>query len=85
MTDYYAIITFESTHTAIATEKQLASAGLNVRLIPVPPQITAGCGLALRFEINVLKTIQVMCAGLSDSAFYEIFRDGRQKKIIPLA
>ena len=42
------MITFESTHAAIATEKLLAPAG--VRIMPVPRFISASCGIAVRIS-----------------------------------
>lgn len=40
------IVTFPTTTAAIAFERMCKSEGLPGRLIPVPPQIKAGCGLA---------------------------------------
>lgn len=40
------IITFHTTAEAIAMEKACKEEGLAGRLIPVPRQISAGCGLA---------------------------------------
>ena len=40
------ILTFHTTTAAIAFEKHCLQAGLPGRLIPVPAQITAGCGMA---------------------------------------
>lgn len=42
------IFTFRSTHDAIAAERALAGAGLGARVLPLPAQIGAGCGLCLR-------------------------------------
>lgn len=39
------LVTFETTTSAIAFEKAAKRTGLKGRLIPVPRQITAGCGL----------------------------------------
>jgi len=41
------IITFSSTHSAIAFERRLCDFG---RLIPVPVSISAGCGLCFMAE-----------------------------------
>ena len=41
-----AVVAFHSTADAFAMEDAGAEAGLLGRLIPVPLQITAGCGLA---------------------------------------
>ena len=40
------ILTFATTTQAMATEKYCADHGLPGRLIPVPREITAGCGLS---------------------------------------
>ncbi|MBR5641687.1 MAG: DUF3343 domain-containing protein [Firmicutes bacterium] len=40
------IITFHTTTAAMAFESYCLAAGLPGRLIPVPTQITAGCGMA---------------------------------------
>lgn len=40
------IVTFHTTTEAMAFEDAAKDAGLNGRLIPVPPAITAGCGMA---------------------------------------
>ena len=40
------VITFENTTQAMAAEKFCTESGLPGRIIPVPREITAGCGLA---------------------------------------
>ena len=40
------IVTFDTTTAAMAMERFCAEQGLPGRLIPVPREITAGCGLA---------------------------------------
>lgn len=44
------IITFATTTQAMAMEKFCAQQGLPGRLIPVPREITAGCGLSWKAE-----------------------------------
>jgi hypothetical protein len=46
--DYVAI--FHSIHRVLKAEKILKDAGVDFLLIPVPRQLTADCGLALRFS-----------------------------------
>lgn len=43
------IITFLSTHYAIAAERHCEKQ-VPCRLIPLPPRISAGCGLALKVQ-----------------------------------
>ena len=40
------VVTFHTTTQAMAVEKYCADQGLPGRLIPVPREITAGCGLS---------------------------------------
>lgn len=52
------VVTFESTHHAIAGEKYIKEKGLNTKTIPTPREITASCGLSIKFEIQDLKQIE---------------------------
>lgn len=49
--DFVAI--FHSIHKVLKAEKILKSAQVDFLLIPVPRQLTADCGLALRFSPEV--------------------------------
>lgn len=42
------IFTFENASQAIHAEQALLAAGVGVRVMPLPPQISAGCGLCVR-------------------------------------
>ena len=55
----YLLISFPSTHHAIAGEKvaELASKKDELRLIPIPPDVSAGCGLALYIPPSELKDV----------------------------
>ena len=44
------VITFHATSQAMAAEELFRRAGLPGRMIPVPSQIAAGCGLAWKAE-----------------------------------
>ncbi len=44
----YAVILFHSTQGAIKAERVLVRAGLKVKLIPTPRQLSSDCGTALR-------------------------------------
>ncbi len=46
------IITFQETAQAMAAERHLEESRLPGRLIPVPREITAGCGLAWKAPPN---------------------------------
>jgi len=42
-------LTFDSTHYAIKTEKKLKGNNLDVSIIPTPREISASCGLSIKF------------------------------------
>lgn len=48
----FIVIAFASTTQAMAMEKMCNDKGIKGRLIPLPPQIDAGCGLAWRMEME---------------------------------
>lgn len=49
MSVQYGVVLFDSTQRAIQAERVLKAAGLPVKLIPVPRQISSDCGVCLRF------------------------------------
>lgn len=46
----FYIMTFHTTYHALNFEKALQKAGLAVKLIPVPRDLSSSCGSAARFE-----------------------------------
>lgn len=49
-TGAHAIATFHSTHMVLKAEKLLKEAGVGeVRLVPVPSQVSSDCGVTVRF------------------------------------
>ena len=46
----YRIITFHTTSAAMAMEKYCNENAIKGRLIPVPRELSAGCGVAWRME-----------------------------------
>jgi hypothetical protein len=46
----YSVVLFHSTAHAIRAEKVLQRAGLPIKMIPTPRQISSDCGMALRFD-----------------------------------
>ncbi len=59
----FCVIVFESTHDAIRTEKAVKKV-LDVELIPTPREITASCGLSLKFKVEELTTIREVVSEL---------------------
>lgn len=59
------ILTFLSTHHALAAESLLRQQQINYELLPTPRAITAHCGLSLRLERSDFWRVQAM---LGDNA-----------------
>jgi hypothetical protein len=51
MTEYAIILVFSTSH-AIQAERVLRQAGIGVKLIPTPRQLSSDCGSALRIALN---------------------------------
>jgi len=55
------IISFENTSYAIKAEHHLLEQGLDIRVMPLPPQIRAGCGITLRVTADEIhKALKVL-------------------------
>ena len=70
----WLIITFHTTAAAIAMEKLCRAKDLPGRLIPVPRELTADCGMAWRAEIDRRAALEALAAGegLEVEGFYEL-------------
>jgi hypothetical protein len=44
------VITFHNTREAIMGERQLLDSGVNAGVMPMPPVLGPGCGIALRID-----------------------------------
>ncbi|GAB6107465.1 DUF3343 domain-containing protein [Fusibacter bizertensis] len=79
----YMIISFSSTHQAIHFEKKLLPY-FAIELIPTPREITASCGLSLKFDKDDLKTILEVLED-EDKTGIQLFQyiaENQQQKII---
>ena len=47
-----AIVTFDSTHHAMAAEDILREGAIGLEVVPPPANLGAGCGLALRVRLE---------------------------------
>lgn len=54
----YILYTFDSTTEAMKSEIALENKKIKARLVPLLPEIDAGCGLALRFSKNFYKEVE---------------------------
>ena len=68
------VITFHTTTAAMAMEKACNAAGIPGRLIPVPREITAGCGMSWKAEPSDRAALEAFVAekGITVAGFYEL-------------
>jgi len=77
--DEYYLLTFESTHAAISTEKLLKPA--EVTIMPVPRFISASCGISVRIRPEKKEYAEEIFRDNSkltpnDYTYYHIVRGG---------
>lgn len=68
------VVTFHTTTAAMAMETACAAAGLPGRLIPVPREITAGCGMSWKAAIEDRPALEafVQEKGITVAGWYEL-------------
>lgn len=68
------IVTFHTTTAAMAMERVCTAAGLPGRLIPVPREITAGCGMSWKAEPEDRAALEAFVAekGITVAGWYEL-------------
>ena len=52
------VVLFHTNTSALRAEKILKRAGLQVKLIPTPRQLSSDCGISLRFEWQDRKQVE---------------------------
>ena len=82
----YNVISFESTHMAIKSEKLLLEKQMEIRIIPVPREITASCGLALRVDLDKFERVKKILEknSIEISGCYSIKQIGLKKEVIDI-
>ena len=66
------IVTFETTTSAMAFEAEAKKQGLKGRLIPVPKQITAGCGLSYSAPVSERGSVKLLAEKMKHQNIYEL-------------
>lgn len=85
MIDYY-VATFYSTNYALKCEKILKQGSVNVKLIPVPRQVSSNCGLAARMDPEALLAFRGLCREgvIVVEALYCVVKDGKKLIFTPI-
>jgi hypothetical protein len=58
----YSVALFYSTAHALRAEKVLQRAGLSIKMIPTPRQLSSDCGMALRFDRAAEEAVAALLA-----------------------
>jgi hypothetical protein len=73
----FYLICFESTQKAFYTEKQFKQT-CSVRLVPIPPEIRAGCGLGLRIAPEDFDTVK---SSVIEDDIYIVQKEGNKRHV----
>lgn len=71
------VLSFDSTFAALAAQKALAD--INPAVIPVPREISAGCGMALRFKApraEIARSLIEDALSVEDKRSSTLYEDG---------
>ncbi|MEG1641587.1 MAG: DUF3343 domain-containing protein [Synergistaceae bacterium] len=67
-------VSFDTTHSALAFEKTFRSLGYQVKIVPVPREISASCGLACSYPCELESEVKSIVEerGLEFSEFHKV-------------
>ncbi|UNC91887.1 DUF3343 domain-containing protein [Candidatus Contubernalis alkaliaceticus] len=85
MIEYY-VATFYSTNYALKCEKILKNSSVNIKLIPVPRQVSSNCGLAARMDMEALAAFfNLLKEGVIEvEDLFRVEKEGNNLKFTPL-
>lgn len=77
MREEYYVIAFDSTHYAIQGEKTLKEKEIDIKVIPTPREITASCGLSIKFAPEALDMVKrtLEDASILSKGIYRLVKD----------
>ncbi|HYE09583.1 MAG TPA: DUF3343 domain-containing protein [Patescibacteria group bacterium] len=76
------IATFDNTHHALRFEKTLKENEIKLTVMPVPREVSASCGLSVKFSLEKLEDIKALTADyeILVKKYYEIIlEDGKRR------
>lgn len=80
----FLLLAAESTHLVIKNEKILKESNIDCRIIPLPSQIKASCGLSIRTDLKNLEKVKKILYN-DEMELYLIKKIGLKKEIIKLS
>ena len=89
MQSSFGIAAFRSRTQVLRMEDALRRSGLSAGVISTPREVSLGCGLSVRFELNQTPQVMAVCRRLNPGAligFYRVDDYGtRQMRLTPLS
>lgn len=81
--EVFNLIAFNSTNNAIRAEKELKSKDIAVKILPVPREITASCGLSIKINSNdLVKSMNILnLSNIDVAGYYNVSKVGLNRKI----
>ena len=64
------IVSFNSTHHAIRSEKLFGENSLKVMALPTPREITASCGISIKFSFEDMEKIKTILVDVDIKGIY---------------
>ena len=86
----YCVVVFSGSKEAILAQQVLTRAGMTVPVMPTPRELTAHCGLSLRFPLEAVPQVRDIlnaCKDLSEEnsfAFYRMEYDSHSRAVTPM-
>lgn len=82
----FCVAVFNSTNHAIQGEKILKDRNIEIKVIPTPREITASCGLSIRFDKKFLEEVLscIQSTALNIKGIYEIMRENGKRIVSKL-
>lgn len=80
--EVYNLLVFNSTHHALEAEDRLKDKDFSIMVVPVPPEISANCGIAIKFSGNEEEVLSLIEESRVETAgCYQIVKQGLEKRI----
>jgi len=80
MADKRFIVTFPSTHAALQAERAALKAGIEVRMIPVPREISADCNMGIETSMEQENALmKIFAAGDIECNFVTLKKPRKNK------
>lgn len=86
MTTKEAVATFDNTHHALRFEKNLKENDVKLTVMPVPREISASCGLSVKFSMDELEKVRNIARTneIQVKKYYEITMESNKRGYLSL-